>query len=63
MLTVDEISARLRVTKKTVFNLVRSGELAAIKTSGAPNAPLRITEESFAAYIERNRVVPATEAS
>lgn len=59
MLTSAEARERLRISRKKLEELIRDGEIEAIKTGSAPNSHFRIPEESVAAYIERRRVVPA----
>jgi excisionase family DNA binding protein len=63
LLTSAETRARLGISRKKLEELIRDGEIEAIKTGGAPNSHFRISEESLAAYIERRRVVPAGTAS
>lgn len=63
MLTFAEVCGELRLDKKTVRKLIVSGELEAIKTGDAANAPYRISEGALAEYIERRKVVPVQAAS
>lgn len=63
MLTSAQVREDLRIGRDKLRELIVSGELEAIQTTDARNAPYRITEESLAAYKERHRVVPAEAAS
>lgn len=63
MLTSAEVRDRLGIGRDKLRELIQGGELEAIKTGDAPNAPYRITEEALADYIERRKVVPARVAS
>lgn len=56
MLKRSEVLKRLGIGKDKYLELVRTGELTAIRTGDAPNSPYRVTEESLAAYIERRKV-------
>jgi len=47
MLTLDEVAAKLRVSKKTVEREIRDGRLAAVKI----RSRRRVTPESLARYI------------
>jgi excisionase family DNA binding protein len=51
LLTVKEVAHALRVSHMTVYRLVKSGELEAIKVGRA----FRIHEDSFEAYLAGNR--------
>lgn len=63
MLTRREACERLKIGRDKLAQLIRDGELEAIKTGDARNSELRIIEASIDAYIERRRVVPAEQAS
>lgn len=63
MLKSAQVRAELGIGRDKLRELIHTGELDAIRTGDAPNSPYRITEESFAAYKERHRVVPAAAAS
>lgn len=63
MLTRKEVRSRLGIGKDKYLDLVRTGELAAIRTGTAPNSPYRVSEAALADFIERNRVRPAEVAS
>lgn len=63
MLTAAEAAVRLGVVPEQVRRLVRSGDLVAHKTGGAPNSHLRISEQAIADYLERRKVVPAAAVS
>lgn len=57
MLTRSDVCKRLRIGKNRFHELIKSGELAAIRTGTAPNSPYKVSEEALAEYIERSRVV------
>ena len=58
MLTAGEVCERLGISQRTLFRLIRSGRLTAIKTGPAKNARIRVSEEDLADYIERSKVQP-----
>ena len=58
MLTRRDVCKRLGIGKDRFYELVRSGELAAIKTDTKRNSPYKVSEESLADYCERVKVVP-----
>lgn len=58
MLKRAEVRRRLGIGKEKYLELVRTGQLEAIKAGDAPNSPYLVTEESLAAFIDRNRVIP-----
>ncbi len=62
MLTGAQVRERLGIGKEKFLELVKTGELAAIKLGAAPNAPYRISEEALEDFIERARVVPREKA-
>lgn len=47
--TPDEIAAVLRVTKKTVYKLIKSGELPVLRVGSL----FRITEDQLQSYLQR----------
>lgn len=57
-LTTKETQAKLRVSRETVRQLIKAGELDAHKVGDAPNSPLRISEESIQRYVASHAVVP-----
>jgi excisionase family DNA binding protein len=63
-LTIREVSERLRLHRVTVGQLVKDGELTAIKGDGA-NGRVKIDEASVLEYIARHTVQadPAEQAS
>lgn len=63
MLTSAQVRAELRIGRDKLRELIREGELEAIRTGDAPNSHYRISEESFAAYKERRKVIPVRAAS
>lgn len=63
MLTGAQVRERLGIGKEKFLELVKTGELAAIKLGTAQNAPYRISEEALDDFIERSRVIPAGKAA
>ena len=63
MLTRAKVCERLGIGRDTFNRLVRTGQLAAIRTGTAPTSPYKVSEEALADYIERARVVPDLEAA
>lgn len=49
-LTVAEVAAQMRVSKMTVYRLVHSGELEAIRVGRS----FRVTEEAVQTYLEKS---------
>jgi excisionase family DNA binding protein len=58
MLTSAEVRKRLGIGRDKLRELIQTGELEAIKTGDAVNAPYRVSEEALAAYIESRKVRP-----
>lgn len=50
-LTVNEVAARLRVSRMTVYRLVNTGELASYRVGNQ----IRVTPEDLRLYLEENR--------
>lgn len=63
MLTRSDVCKRLRIGKNRYHELIKSGELAAIRTGTAPNSPYKVSEEALADYIERSKVVTSSQAA
>lgn len=57
-MTIKEVSDKLRLHRVTVGELVKQGELTAIKGPGK-NGRVKIDEDSVNDYIERHRVSAA----
>lgn len=57
MLTTKEVAEKLKVTQKTIRNLIESGELPAYRFG----RDYRIKEEDFEEYIKLSKVVKPTE--
>lgn len=55
LLTVGEAAAVLKVSRKSVYRMVRSGRLSAWRLGEAPSSPIRIDPADLA-----DVVVPAT---
>lgn len=51
--TINEVARCLNISKGTVINLLRSGQLTGIKTSEAENSPYQITHSSIITHILR----------
>ncbi|QIX28160.1 helix-turn-helix domain-containing protein [Nocardioides sp. JQ2195] len=49
-LTIAEVAAMMRVSKMTVYRLVHSGDLAAVRVGRS----FRVTEKDVNEYIERS---------
>jgi len=49
-LTVAEVAAQMRVSKMTVYRLVHSGELEAVRVGRS----FRVAERDLRAYLERS---------
>lgn len=49
-LTVAEVAEQIRVSKMTVYRLVHSGEIEAIRVGRS----FRVSEEAVRAYLERS---------
>ena len=58
MLTAEQVRERLGISQRTLFRLIRSGQLTAIKTGPGKNARIRVSEEALADFIEQRRVRP-----
>ena len=61
-LSVRDVCERLNCSRFTVVDLIKGGELAAIKGSGR-TSPYKIEQSDLDDYIERSRVIPETEAA
>lgn len=59
MLTAKEVCQQLGIGRDKLRELIQSGELTAIRTSPAPKAPYRVSEEALADFIKRQTVKPA----
>lgn len=53
-LSVAEVAKRVALSKASVYALVKSGELPAVRLGGV----LRIRRKDFSEFIERSKVVP-----
>lgn len=54
VLTVEEVSRRLKVSEATVYNLIRAGQLPAFRVGRS----WRIDERDFEEYIRRQKTRP-----
>jgi excisionase family DNA binding protein len=63
LLTTAEARERLRIKDpRTLYRLIRSGELAAVKI-GPGSSSYRISEQAISDYLRRSRVVPDRKAA
>ena len=53
LLTFEEARAILRIDRKTLREIIRSGQLPAMKAGVSVRSPYRISEKALYAYIER----------
>lgn len=51
LLTVDEVAARLRMSKWSVYRRVEAGELPAVRLGFGPRAPIRVSERELEAWL------------
>ena len=56
LLTVPEVALKLRVTRRTIYNLVNAGRLPAYRL-GAKDDAIRIREDDLEVYLEEARTV------
>jgi excisionase family DNA binding protein len=59
MLTAAQVRQRLGISRATLEQLIRNGEIEAIRISKTPGSAYRISEQALADYIERQTVKPA----
>ena len=63
LLTASEACERLRIKDvKTLYKLIRSGDLPAMKVGPGDRASYRISEKALEDYLKRNTVKPDPEA-
>lgn len=55
LLTASEVAERLRVSTMTVYRLIRSGELPAVRVG----RNYRVRSDDLLSYLDRQRVDPA----
>jgi excisionase family DNA binding protein len=55
LLTVDEAAARLSISRWTVYNLIRSGELASITIGRARRIPLEAVDKYITQRLEEDQ--------
>ena len=63
LLTSTQVRERLGIGESKLSELIRTGQIKAVKLGAARNAPYRISEEALAEFIERNTVKPTEAAS
>lgn len=56
-LTVNEVAARLKVSRNTIYQMVKVGELPSIRL-GVGRGAIRVMQDDLQHYIEAKRVVP-----
>lgn len=57
-LTKAEVAERLRVSEHTVARYIRRGLLTAVKTTDTPQGQVRVTTDSYDAYVARQTIAP-----
>ena len=57
-LSAPEACEHLRISRETLTNLIKSGQLTAMKTGPSPKSRWRISVDSINEYIERNTIKP-----
>jgi excisionase family DNA binding protein len=57
-LTKAEVAERLGVSEYTVSRYIRKGLLTAMKTTDNPQGAVRVTVDSYEAYVARHTVSP-----
>lgn len=58
MLTATQVRERLGIGRSKLEELIKTGQIRAMKIGEAPNAPYRISEEAVQDFIDRNTVKP-----
>ena len=58
MLTAAQVRERLGISRATLEQLIRTGEIEAIRISSAPGSAFRISEQALADYVRRQTVRP-----
>lgn len=65
--TTQEVMDHLGISRETLRQLVKSGEIEAIKldaqTEGGSNSALRYSDETISDFIKRHRVQPDADAA
>ncbi|GAA4225916.1 hypothetical protein GCM10022254_09030 [Actinomadura meridiana] len=61
LLTIREVSEKIRRHRVTVSRMIRDGELRAVRGKGR-NGRVFIYADSVADYLKRNEVLPLSEA-
>jgi excisionase family DNA binding protein len=51
VLTVDEAAATLRVSKWSIYRLVESGQLPALRLGNGPRTPIRVDDEELERWL------------
>lgn len=59
MLTAAQVRQRLGISRATLEQLIRNGEIEAIRISNTPGSAYRISEKALIDYIKRQTVRPA----
>ncbi len=59
MLTATQVRERLGISRSKLEELIRTGQIRAMKVSSGRTSPYRISEEALAEFIERQTVKPA----
>ncbi|WP_372344691.1 helix-turn-helix domain-containing protein [Streptomyces sp. KL116D] len=64
-LNAAEVATRLRVSRSTVYNLIASGRLAALRNGTGKIRPrgVRVAESTVDEYLANSRITPTEEAA
>lgn len=63
MLNYKQAAELLGVNERTIYNLIRRGDLRASKLGRSPNSPVRIDPADLAAYLEAMKDCDGREAA
>jgi excisionase family DNA binding protein len=53
LLTVEEAAQMLRLSRKTTYRRIETGELEAVHLGSGPKAPIRVPVDAIVAYMAR----------
>jgi excisionase family DNA binding protein len=62
LLRIKETAERLACSVATVYDLIKSGQLIAVKV-GVGGGGIRVAEQDLASFIESRRITPASSSS
>jgi excisionase family DNA binding protein len=63
MLNYKQAAELLGVNERTIYNLIRRGDLRASKLGRSPNSPVRIDPADLAAYLEATKASAGRDAA